>query len=158
MAEPWIRPDLAVMLGGLTEEQVAVCTVYGEARSEPPEGIIAVAWAIRHRVESGRWGATYQSVCLAPWQFSCWSVKGGEGNHQRVVALVEQMARGVPVDEAAAKQVAFLTHGVIKGYLKDTIKGAMHYHTVSLTPRPKWAQSVVPVAQRGAHVFYAGVK
>lgn len=49
-------------------------TIYGEARGEPWEGKIAVAWVVRNRAERGGWwGDTIREVCLKPWQFSCWN-------------------------------------------------------------------------------------
>ena len=154
MAE-WIAPDLPV--AALSDEQIVVCTVYGEARAEPSEGQIAVAWVIRHR-QQAKPGATLTGVCLAPWQFSCWNPAGGAKNAAVVAALVRRMAAGEAITDPAAVQTAFLVHGVLKGYLPDPVKGATHYHTVSLQPRPKWAQAIQPIAQKGSHLFYAGVK
>ncbi|MGH3756111.1 MAG: cell wall hydrolase, partial [Pseudonocardiaceae bacterium] len=49
-------------------------TLYGEARGEPFDGLVAVAWVIRNRAESPRWwGRDVKGVCLHPLQFSCWN-------------------------------------------------------------------------------------
>lgn len=53
-------------------------TLWGEARGEPIEGQVAVAWVIRNRADGarfagqllGREGAVAH-VCLTLWQFSC---------------------------------------------------------------------------------------
>lgn len=153
---PWLDPALPV--DRLTPPQVAICTVYGEARSEPPEGIIAVAHVLAHRVAAGRFGSDLRAVCLQPFQFSCWNPVGGERNYQRVADLVRLLASGAPVTDPVVRQVAYLVHGVVDGYVRDTVKGATHYHTAALTPRPAWARDQVPVKQAGAHVFYAGVR
>ena len=48
-------------------------TVWGEARGEPFEGKVAVAWVIINRSRKpGWWGEDIRSVCSARWQFSCW--------------------------------------------------------------------------------------
>jgi N-acetylmuramoyl-L-alanine amidase len=62
-------------------------TLYGEARGEPTEGQIAVAWVILLSLE----GAVAQ-VCLAPWQFSCWNQ--GDPNRARLLVLRADQCRG----------------------------------------------------------------
>lgn len=156
---PWIAPALAPLLDKLTEAQIAIATLYGEARSEPIEGIVAVANVLRNRVKDGRWGGDYRSVSLAPWQFSCWNVAGGARNHDRVVTLVRQFAGKQTVTDAAVRELTYVMHGIVNdGWLRDTVKGACHYHVATMQPRPKWAQAVAPVCQRASHVFYAGIK
>jgi N-acetylmuramoyl-L-alanine amidase len=144
-------------LAALDDVKVVAVTLYGETRSEPIDGQIAVANVIRNRMGE-RW-KTYRDVCLAKLQFSCWFPEGGKANHKRVLALVERLAKGEAVDEHPYKQCAYIAYGIVHGWIKDDpTNGSRHYHTVNLTPRPKWAQSKVPVAQKGHHVFYNDVK
>ena len=56
----------------LSDLEVTLVTLFGEARGEPVEGLIAVGSVIRNRVKAARFGSTYRAVCLARWQFSCW--------------------------------------------------------------------------------------
>ena len=50
-------------------------TVYGEARGEPWEGKVAVAWVLRNRLErtDGGWrrDTSLAGLCRGPYQFSC---------------------------------------------------------------------------------------
>ncbi len=58
----------------LTPETLKIVTetVWGEARGEPKDGQVAVAWVIRNRAaQPSWWGKDPASVCLHPWQFSC---------------------------------------------------------------------------------------
>src|SRR5690242_18442970 len=58
----------------LSAIRIAAETVWGEARGEAYEGMLAVAWVIRKRVdEPGKdwWGDDVVSVCTHPFQFSC---------------------------------------------------------------------------------------
>ena len=159
MSKPWLAPDVQADLAGLTEAQVAICTLYGEARSEPLEGIVAVANVLRNRVQDGRWGADYRAVCLAPWQFSCWTPVGGQRNYERVLALVRQMRAATPITDAGVRELTYIMHGVLRdGWLRDTVRGATHYHVAAMQPRPAWAQTVAPVKQVGHHVFYTGIR
>ncbi|MDA8486836.1 cell wall hydrolase [Pseudomonas resinovorans] len=48
-------------------------TLYGEARGQNYASKVAVAWIIRNRLNTGRWGKTYRSVVTARLQFTCWS-------------------------------------------------------------------------------------
>lgn len=145
----------------LTDTHVLACTLYGEARSESTEGILAVACVIRNRVKSDWgndkkpdwWGEGFRGVCLRPAQFSCWSPAGGEGNFKKLEQLVAALKVG-PVSDARYKECAWIATGVINDWVRDVVKGADHYHTAAMTPRPVWAQKHTPVIQVAKHVFY----
>ena len=149
----------------LSDVQVLACTLYGEARSEPTEGIIAVACVIRNRSRidihgDGKpdwWGEGVRGVCLAPKQFSCWLPEGGAGNHQKLANLVAELKQGKATD-SRFKECAWIATGVINDWCRDVTGGADHYHVAGMTPRPKWAANVVPIKQVAKHVFYRLVK
>ncbi len=158
----WIEPDLQAALDKLQEWQHVALVLYGEARSEPIEGIVAVANVIRNRaLKPGWWGKSFSGVALAPYQFSCLNPKGGERNYDRLKTLALKLAANEPVHAKNGEPdpkwltCAWVARGIVGGFLPDEIKGANHYHTVNLTPRPEWAQKAVPVAQKAGHVFYA---
>jgi hypothetical protein len=49
-------------------------TIWGEARSEPLAGRIAVGWVVRNRAaDPGWWGKDVRTCCLSPAQFSAYS-------------------------------------------------------------------------------------
>jgi N-acetylmuramoyl-L-alanine amidase len=157
--KPWIDPELQPLVDQLTDAQVAIATLYGEARSESIDGVVGVANVLRNRVSKRYRGQDYRTVCLADWQFSCWNRIGGGRNHEEVVALVRKFAAKQPITDPVVRELTYLAHGILNaGWLRDTVKGACHYHVATMLPRPKWAQGVVPVCQRGSHVFYEGVK
>lgn len=138
----------------LSDVQVLACTLYGEARSEPTEGIIAVACVIRNRAHAPRWwGNGYREVCLKASQFSCWSPEGGAGNHQKLENLVANLNQGV-VTDSRYKECAWIATGVINDWCRDVTSGADHYHVAGMTPRPSWAQAHSPIKQVAKHVFY----
>jgi hypothetical protein len=146
---------------GLTDTHVLACTLYGEARSEPTEGILAVACVIRNRVNADLgndhkpdwWGEGYRGVCLQPAQFSCWSPAGGAGNYAKLEAIVAQLKVG-PVTDPRYVECAWIATGVIKDWVRDITGGADHYHTIAMQPRPTWAQTKVPIKSIGRHMFY----
>ena len=149
------RDELKAFLAPLPDEAILGLTLYGEARGEPIEGLIGVACCIRNRVQDKkqRWGTDYRAVCLQKAQFSCWAPVGGPANHQTVLDAATLLLTKQPVPPLL-EQCAWVALGVSRGALLDVVKGANHYHTVSMQPRPTWAQSFVPIAQKGAHVFY----
>jgi len=145
---------------GLTDTHVLACTLYGEARSEPVEGIIAVGCVIRNRVQADLgndgqpdwWGEGYRGVCLKPMQFSVWN-DDDSGNHKKLVGLVAQLKAG-PVTDPVYIQCAWIATGIIKDWALDVTNGSDHYHAASMQPRPVWAQPHVPYKQVGRHLFY----
>lgn len=121
-------------------------TLYGEARGEPLNGMEAVATVVMNRVRRGGWfGKDVISVCLKPYQFSCWNK--GDPNFSKIHAV----SADDPVF-ATCKRVAARA---VSGTLPDAVRGATHYHTLSCNP--KWSLDQVPVAQIGNHLFYKEV-
>jgi hypothetical protein len=55
------------------EEKVIAITILAEARGEGTEGMAAVAAVIAQRSIERK--QTFQKVCLAKYQFSCWNEK-----------------------------------------------------------------------------------
>lgn len=144
---------LAALAAPLDDVQLLAVTLYGEARNEPLEGLLAVAWVIQNRVGK-RFGKSVRKVCMAHAQFSCWFPYGGAANHEAVKALVTTLAAKTPVETQPYRQCAYVAFGVLHGWVVSNIGACNHYHTVSLVPRPGWAQKATPKHQKGAHLFY----
>ena len=136
----------------LDEDVLTVAqTVWGEARGEPWEGMIAVAWVIRNRVDTDLgsdrkpdwWGEGYKEVCLKPYQFSCWRD-------------IPTLYTKTPKDLGACYKAA---EAVLEGIEEDPTEGATHYHTIK-KPRwasvwpPKWVKTLTSTVRIGGHVFY----
>lgn len=155
------RAALLRFLEPLPDEAILGLTLYGEARGEPIEGIIAVGCVIRNRVQADLgndkkpdwWGETYTGVCLAHQQFSCWNVNVPDANHQALMTVAAALKAHEPMS-ASFEQCAWCALGISRGAILDNSKSANHFHAVGMKPRPKWAQAYVPVLQRGSHVFY----
>lgn len=158
MTLDWLEPPMRPLVEKATEPQRLAATLWGEARSEPVQGIIAIANVIRNRAQKpGWWGKDISSVCLAKDQFSCWTPKGGEGNYKRLLALMELFATGTPIEEPSARECIGIAHLLIGNYLRDNVKGATHYHVATLTPRPAWVKGHPPIVQIARHVFYRDI-
>lgn len=162
----WLPLELRPLVDKLTDAQVVALVLYGEARSEPVQGIVAVGNVIRNRVKAdlgndGKpdwWGEGYRGVCLKSWQFSCLHPKGGEGNYKRVLAFAGTLASKQPITNDRERQCIWVALGITGDYALDNVKASTHYHVAALTPRPDWAMAHTPAAQVGGHVFYNTVK
>lgn len=123
--------------------QVAVETIYGEARGEPYEGKVAVAWVLLNRARRPRWwGHDLYSVCLKDRQFSCWN----QDDPNR--AAIKAASPGNPVMSACIRALL----EALSGLAADPTGGADHYCVTSLTP--SWAATAMPTAIVGGHKFY----
>lgn len=149
------RDELKTFLAPLTDDAILGLTLYGEARGEPIEGIIAVGQVIRNRTLdlNKRWPANVRQACLQKAQFSCWAPEGGPENHEAVLAAAQVLLLKEPA-KALLEQCAWVALGIVREALSDNTKGSNHYHAVSMRPRPPWAQAYTPVTQKGLHVFY----
>lgn len=132
--------------------EVAWRTVWGEARGEPFEGKLAVAWVIRNRWQNqgGQFAAdvTAAAACLRRWQFSCWLP--ADPNLPRLLAVPAGDPMALECLEAVAR--AFRAAPAA-----DPTGGATHYHAAWLSPPPDWAAGREPSARIGRHLFFAGV-
>lgn len=140
------------------ERTVFALTIYGEARGESLEGKAAVANVIKNRKRSGRWGATYESVCLAPYQFSCWTPKGGLSNYTLIKTLNEAANKGDTLPDDPILRECFGIADAADSWLRDNVKTAQHYLVTQLNPWPSWALGHLPVVIIGNHSFFAGIR
>jgi len=141
----------------LSDTDWVALTLWAEARAEPIEGQIGVANVIRNRVKSGRWGRTYESVCLAPKQFSCWIPEGGKANYDALQVLKRSVELGGDIKDRALRTCYWVASGCVDGSMPENVSGACHYHAITMASLPKWAVGHVPVARLGHHAFYAGI-
>lgn len=124
-------------------------TLWAEARGEGEEGMKAVACVVLNRVAvadqyNGRywWGNDIQSVCLKPWQFSCWNK-----NDPNLKKLLH-----VSMDDRSFVLALDIAKKAYEKQLKDFTNEATHYHTKYIIPH--WAKNQKPSAIIGKHIFY----
>jgi len=133
-------------------------TLWGEARGEPRDGKIAIAWVILNRYWQEFHGAqTITEVCRAPWQFSCWNAD--DPNHAQLL-LANDATPGFQECMQIANLVARPDSN--QAQPPDPTNGATHYHTIgrpswAKTWPPSWVLDHAPSARIGQHLFYAGI-
>lgn len=131
---------------------VVARTLWGEARGEGRQGMEAVAWVIRNRVETdigndGKpdwWGEGYEGVCKAPMQFSCWNAD--DPNREKLPTLHEGME--------TFREAKAIARSVMLGLVPDPTGGATHYHTKAVSPPWSKSPKVVKTAEIGRHTFF----
>lgn len=129
--------------------EILARTMWGEARSEGIEGMKAIACVVLNRVEKAKqrgghfwWGHDIQSVCLKPWQFSCWN--RNDPNRRKVLQVTDE--------DPHFFQALRLAKNIVLQGVNDITCGADHYHTDYI--HPFWSKEHEPVCQIGHHLFY----
>lgn len=125
-------------------------TIWGEARGEGDIGMEAVASVILNRVKSGItwWGHDIRTVCLKPWQFSCWN--DSDPNRVKLLAVtVSDMQFGDALHISAIAN---------DGLLVDSVHSATSYYDARMPEPPKWAEGRTPVVEIGHHLFFVDPK
>lgn len=120
-------------------------TILGEARSEPINGQLGVAFVIANRCADDRWPARPRDVAVQDRQFSAWNLSTENVGNLRIMALTHW--------ESDQYQLARAAAGVaLTGLRDDPTDGANHYHHESITP--SWTDADAVTAHIGRHVFY----
>lgn len=134
----------------MDDYEALTLTLYGETRGEPHAGKLAVAHVIQNRAT--RHHLAVKDVCLAPHQFSCWTLEA-----QTLAEAARRLHLRVhdPVLEECANVAAEVLDGAHDG---DPTKGATHYYApAAMDPPgrvPTWAAHKVPSAVIGGHLFF----
>jgi N-acetylmuramoyl-L-alanine amidase len=128
-------------------------TLWGEARGEPVRGKEAVAAVVMNRIARARsraggywWGNSVETVCLKPWQFSCWNDTDPNAAKLPRVTVTDRQFR-------ICLRIA---RRAVGGVLDDPTGGATHYHRRGILP--PWSRRLTPSAEIGHHLFYADVE
>lgn len=109
--------------------------VYGEARGEPRDGQIAVAWVVKNR--SAKSGKSIAFEASKPSQFYGYTAAGN-----------------MP-DQKAKQNCEKIAQDVINGTLKDPTGGATFFYSGSAVP--SWAKGKSPCATIGGHKFFKNI-
>ena len=105
-------------------------TIYGEARGESIETMLAVGWVIRNRLQSKRHGNTYKDVVLQPKQFSCWNKD--DPNYKVIKGVIKGRLWEVCIGVAIIVMQSTEKH--------NPVMGVCHYYDKSLDSNPPyWA-------------------
>ena len=129
-------------------------TIYGEARSEPEVGQIAVAYTILNRASKQR---TLCQVALAPKQYSVFN------NNPKLRAIAVSLHL-IPeqkniIDQKSWDQAVKVAQMVTRKYVEDPTGGATHYIADKVMKSkgyhyPRWSKEFKMVKEIENHKFY----
>ncbi|GMS99207.1 hypothetical protein PENTCL1PPCAC_21382, partial [Pristionchus entomophagus] len=105
-------------------------TIWLEARGEPHEGKVAVAYVIINRARANRsyfGGNTIAGVCLHPHQFAPWNNRRPEGTHCQ--------GDGWECMDGWVRDV-------IEGIVRDPMGGALYFNNPDKEGYPEWTRNV----------------
>lgn len=136
-------------LDKLSDDALAVITIWGEARGEPPEGKAAVASVIKNRMKNRHQSdGTVRGTVLKPKQFSMFNP--GDPN----LKAFQEMIGTITPDSKEAQELKDIQE--IWSQVKKTPLqfDANLYHAEGV--EPSWAKSekVKPITKIGNHLFY----
>ena len=131
-------------IDNMIEQEILARTIWAEARGESAEGQKAIANVVNNRIASGKtwWGNDVRSVCLTPYQFSCWNKS--DPNRPKLLA--------VTADDPSYSGCLVIAGNSIRGNLPDNTADADSYEVTGLNTY--WARTLQPVAVIGHHSFY----
>lgn len=132
----------------------AARTLCQEARGEPLEGQQAVAYVLKNRLGSGRWGNTLASVCLWRAQFSGWYSPRG---NPPVADPNFAYACGLADTDATLSHMQSVMQAALDSDT-DPTGGAMFYYAASMPAPPPWVDETQFCGQFGNQRFFRGTK
>lgn len=123
-------------------DDIAIRTLWQEARGEPDDGVVAVGHVLMNRMRDGRWGHTLAEVCLWRDQFSGW--RSSDPNFGPACQL----------DPAGAEYQRCKTLLDHASGEPDTTLGACFYYADTMKTPPSWAASMTETVHIGHHRFF----
>lgn len=139
----------------MTDRDWIATTLFGEARGETTAGRLAVASVLHNRLVSRRWGASYEAVCTAPKQFSCWNAN--DPNLPLLKQIIERIEAGETWADPVLAECYWIADGLLSGALRPQVRQATHYYAAWMKQPPKWAKDGEFVGAIGQHLFFQHV-
>lgn len=130
----------------LTDEELMAVCIYGEARSQGLDGMLAIGSVIVNR--SKKTGGNVKSIVLTSAQFSCFN----EQDPNR--GIIEHIARDIK-DRLTRldifKHSYWIAKGISEGFLSSNVGPSTAYHRIGNSP--EWNMRFV--IRVGDRLFYA---
>ncbi|MFH2011697.1 MAG: cell wall hydrolase [Pseudomonadota bacterium] len=141
--------------GHLTDDQIMGLTIFAEARGEPREGRIGVGSTILERVDHRDWdGETIKSVCLWPYQFSCYLP---DDPNRKPLLWIAKNFEFACHKAKSLRECVEIARGMIEGSIPRNTT-AMQYLNPLLasTTKNKWLAAGMNVVMKiGNHEWFA---
>lgn len=146
-----------------SDEMLLARLVFGEARNQPKEAKIGVAWTVKNRLLAKRsyFGFSYHEIILkndgVTYQFSPMNSK--DSNNFPV--LIDPLKNQDPIARTAWFDSYEVASGVIHGTIPDPTEGAVFFHSSDLSQEEfitKYVPGAIFIKQIGDFLFYKSTK
>jgi len=143
-----MTPEQRAKIIELPDIEVMARTLFGEARNQGVEGLVAVSNVILRRCDDlkKRYGVGITNVCLRDWQFSCWN--DGDPNLPKLL---------VPPDGSVMYKCRIIAKMATDGLFVDNTDGATHYHHRLIFPWWVQYKGMIFTRQIKDHLFYVEI-
>ncbi len=118
-------------------------TLYGEAKPNDIQDATAIACVVMNRVALPNWPDDVESVCIQPYQFSCWNTS--DPNRARIFK-----ASGAWFDKCVQIAMKAVDHQLV-----DPTNCSTHYHTPAV--KPAWSKGKKPTYISSGHLFFNNI-
>lgn len=146
--------------GGIGLIDIVAKTIYGEARGAGVIDKIAVGAVIRERVlRPGWWGDSWETVCLAPYQFSCWNED--DPNRPKLdLAYSDDHRTFLNCLTVAEYVINHFNDRDAAQIFGNSGPFPTHYHDLSIDYPKAWGseKKIIAVKWKSIFKFYAGIK
>jgi N-acetylmuramoyl-L-alanine amidase len=145
-----VRKEEESIFDRLNPIEVMALTIYGEARGESWEGMLAVGFVIVNR--SRLWKQSIKEVCFAKNQFSCYNSNDPQYCHMLSQATYWKHTKEEENDTMLVAQTA------LYGWNESTVGDATFYRVIG--NKNKWFDGqikkgkLIKVCDIGHHEFY----
>ncbi len=140
------------MFKKLSDLELLTLCIYGEARGEGLDGMLAVGSVVSNRGKNPCWwGHNIQQVILKPHQLSCFNE--GDPNRDTIETIAEGFNESLEKMNVL-RNCYWIAKGILEGYLTSNVGNANHYHTKHVNPA--WNDKMRLVNIIGNHKFYYG--
>ena len=128
----------------ISEDALAIVTIFQEAEGESYQGKVAVGEVIRNRMRLKLMSdGTVSGTVLRAYQFSGWNT------------AAQNRVRSVRIDDDKNSIVKDCITAWAESKTSDLTKGATHYVNLKIAS-PTWAKVFTMTAKIGDHSFFVG--
>jgi N-acetylmuramoyl-L-alanine amidase len=134
---------------GLSKDaKLLALTIWGEARGEGQQGMLAVGHVIENRMNSDRFGGSVADVVWKPKAFSCWNPSDPNREKMREIAALPKDSVEYQALEAGEAHRSPNPRG--QHQRPDRWRSVLSHHRI----KPFWADPSKAIARVANHIFY----
>ncbi len=135
----------------LEDIELLTLVMYGEARGEGLDGMLAVGSVVLNRVKQKVYGNGIKGVILKKYQFSTFNER--DPNRESLIRIAFDFKSHLE-SFLTLRAGYWVAKGLLEGYLHSNVGDANHYNTKGVDP--KWDDNMTLIRVIGNHEFFEG--